>query len=133
MAASNRVQWIIDQGATFKRRLEYTDANGDPIDLTDYNARMHVRPESTSTTIYFNISTTPTSDGTGLTMTPLSGSVVLPITSGSIGLTISAYSSSLVSFDQAYFDVEIYSGSGQTEYVRRIIEGRIKLNKNTTR
>ncbi len=130
---SNAVEWILKQGSKFKRRIEYTVSLGRPIDLTGFQARLQVRPTSDSSIIYFNLTTTASIDGTGLTMTPLSGSVTLPISSGSIGLTISAYSSSIVNFDTAYFDFEIYSGSGVSEYVDRLFDGRMKMQKNITR
>lgn len=130
---SNNVTWIIKQGSTFIRRIEYVDSADSPVDLTNFNARMQVRPTYESSVILFNLTTTPTADGTGINMSPYSGSVQLPISSGSIGITISAYSSSIVNFDTAYFDFEIYSGSGVSEYVERLFDGRMKLLKNVTR
>lgn len=131
--SNTTLTWIIKQGSTFKRRIEYTDSAGNPIDLTGFNGRFQVRPEYESSVILFNVTTTPTADGTGITMTPSSASVVLPISSGSMGILISAYSSSQVNFDTAYFDYEIYSGSGVTEYVERLFDGKMKMIKNVTR
>lgn len=130
---TNTVLFTLYQGSTFTRRIEYLDSNGSRVDLTDYSARMQVRPTYESSTIYFNLTTSITADGTGLTMTPVSASTILPASSGSIGITISAYSSSLVNFDQAYFDLEIYSGSGASEYVRRLFSGKMKMYKQVTR
>jgi hypothetical protein len=65
-------------------------------------------------------------------MTPTSGSVILPRSSGSIGMTISAYSSSLFTFDTAYIDIEFYSGSGTTQYVKELISGKVKILKEVT-
>lgn len=127
------VAWIIKQGSTFRRRLEYLDSNGDPIDLTNYQARMQIRPTIESNSVLFNLTTTASADGTGITMTPSSASVILPISSGSMGIVISAYSSSLVDFDTAYFDFEIYSGSGVSTTVERLLEGKVKMIKNVTR
>lgn len=132
MSRSNVITLTIYQGSTFTRRIEYRDSNGLPVDLTAYSARMQVRPSIGSTTKYFSLTTTPTSDGTGITMTPTSASVVLPATSGSFGITISAYSSSLVDFESGFFDLEIYSGSGQTEYVKRLLSGKVKMYKQVT-
>jgi hypothetical protein len=66
-------------------------------------------------------------------MTPFSASTQLPKTSGSIGIVISAASSSAFSFSEAYYDLEILSGSAPTTFVNRILEGKIKLSREVTR
>lgn len=132
MACIQNVLLKLYQGSTFTRRIVYTDSNNTPIDLTDYGIRMYVRPSVGSNIAYFKITTTPTPDGTGINKTPTSASVVLPPSSGSFLLTISAYSSSLVNFDAAYFDMEIYSGSGDSTYVRRIMSGKMKMYREVT-
>ena len=121
---AGKYSFVIDQGATFERTVRYTDSSGNPVDLSDYGARMQIRPSATSDQIFLNISSTPGVDGSGLTITA---------PSGTIGIKISAYSSSLFAFGEADYDLELYSGSGATEYVIRLLEGRVKLNKNTTR
>jgi hypothetical protein len=131
--AAGKHTFILEQGTTFDIRVDYKNNNGTPVNLTGYSARMHIRPQPTADTIYCRITGTPTADGTKIITTPVSGSVTLPATSGSLGLYISAYSSSLFTFTEGYYDIEIYSGSGVTEYVTRILEGKIKVTKNTTR
>ena len=55
-----------------------------PIDLTDYQARMQLRPTRESDIIYITLSSSMEADGTGLN---LSGSNNLnPPTSGTIGI-----------------------------------------------
>ena len=51
-----------------------------------------------------------------------------PLSSGSIGIFISAASSSAFNFNEAKYDLEVVSGS----YVTRLLEGRIKLSKEVT-
>jgi hypothetical protein len=51
-----------------------------------------------------------------------------PGVSGTIGIVISAATSSLLTFDEAVYDLEIYSGS----FASRIIEGKVKLSKEVT-
>jgi hypothetical protein len=63
----------------------------------------------------------------------VSASISLPLTSGSIGIYISAASSSLFSFSEAVYDLEIVSGSGAGQSVTRILEGKVKLSKEVTR
>jgi len=131
--------FIIEQGATVDFQIDYKDSSGNPIDLTNYQARMQIRPSKTSTDIICKLSSSLQPDGTGLDMTPPSASATLPQSSGSIRVYISAFSSSMFSsgsspgWDQSYYDLEIRSGSGVTTTVNRILEGRIKLSKEVTR
>jgi len=54
------------------------------------------------------------------------------LSSGSIGVFISAASSSLLSFNEAYYDLEIVSGSGDCAVVTRLLMGRIQLSNEVT-
>lgn len=123
----------VRQGSTFQERYEFLDPDGNPIDFTSYEARAQIRPTITDSTVYCYLSSSIDVDGTGINMTPVSSSLTLPKTSGSFSITISAASSSLFTWDQGYFDVEIYSGSGATQYVYRLLEGKVKNFKNVTR
>jgi len=128
--AAGRYLFTIEQGATTDLLLEYKDSNGSPVDLSGYTARMQIRPSVDSTTTYLSITSVTASDGTGLNLTPQSGSVTLPRTSGSIGLFISAASSSALTFSEGVYDVELESSSG---IVTRLLEGIVKLSKEVTR
>lgn len=130
--AAGQYSFIIEQGATVDFRIDYTDSNGDAVDLTNYEARMQIRNAKGGTTLYASLSSSLDACGTGLNMTPTSASVTLPKSSGSIGVFISAASSSAFTFDRAYYDLEIYSGSGNCTRVDRILEGRVKLSKEVT-
>lgn len=122
--AAGRYSFIIEQGATFQRQVRYTDSNGSPVDLSNYGARMQIRPSPDSNVVIVNLTSTPGADGSGLVITP---------SSGTINITISAASSSTLTFTEAFYDLEIYSGSGVTEFVTRLLEGNVKLKKNVTR
>ncbi len=124
--AAGKYSFVIEQGSTFQRELIYQDSTGIPIDLTDYSARMQFRPSPGSNTLYLTLSSSLMPDGTGLNMNGLNG--VTPRVSGTIGIVISAASSSLLTFDEAAYDLEIYSAS----YASRIIEGKVKLSKEIT-
>ena len=124
--AAGKYSFVIEQGATFQRELMYQDSLGNPIDLTDYGARMQIRPAPGSSILYMTLSSSLTSDGSGLNLLGLNGTN--PLTSGSIGIIISAMSSSALTFDEAAYDLELYSGS----FVNRIIEGKVKLSKEVT-
>lgn len=124
--AAGKYSFVIEQGATFQRELQYKDANGSPINLTDYSARMQIRPSPGSPTLYLTLSSSISPDGSGINLNGLDGSY--PKTSGSIGITISAYSSSLLTFNEASYDLELYSGS----FVTRLLEGKVQLSKEVT-
>ena len=131
--AAGRYSFTIEQGATTDFRIEYKDSNNAAVDLTTYEARMQIRPTQASTTIICRLSSSIDADGTGLNLTPSVNGVVYPRTSGSIGIVISAASSSTFNFSEAYYDLEIYSGSGATQTVDRVLEGKVKLSKEVTR
>ena len=91
---------------------------------------MQIRPSIGSDIVHMTLSSSLNPCGTGLNM---SGSnSTNPPTSGSIGIFISAASSSLLDFNEAVYDLEIASGSGNCANVTRILQGKVKLSKNTT-
>jgi hypothetical protein len=129
--SAGKYSFTIEQGATLEFEIQYKDSNNSPVDLSLYNGRMQVRPTVGSSQIYLSLSSTLQVDGTGLNFSGSNGTT--PPTSGSIGIYISAATSSNLDFDTAYYDLEIYSGSGVNEYVVRLLEGKIKLSKEVTR
>jgi hypothetical protein len=88
---------------------------------------MQIRPSATSETVYLSLSSSLQTDGTGLNMSGSDGET--PLQSGSIGIYISAATSSLLNFDTAHYDLEMVSGNEVT----RLLEGQVKLSKNVTR
>ena len=135
--AAGRYSFVIEQGSTVNFEIQYKDSSGDPIDLSQWSARMQIRPNAASSDIICSLTSTMQSDGTGLNKSGSNGST--PVASGSIGVYISAFSSSQfssgskISWDIAKYDLEILSGSGVTTYVDRILEGNVKLSKEVTR
>lgn len=126
--AAGKYNFVIEQGATLDFEIQYKDANGTPIDLTNYEGRMSLK-SGVGGTEYINLSSSLAPCGTGLNFNGLGGTK--PRTSGSIGIYIAAVSSSELNFDQAVYDLELYSGSN-CEYVIRLIEGNVRLSKQVT-
>ena len=124
---AGKYSFIIEQGATLSTQIQWNDATGSAVNLTGYSARMQIRPSIASSDVYLSLSSSLQGDGTGLNMSGSSGAI--PPTSGSIGLYISAATSSLLDFDTAVYDLELISGS----VVTRLLEGSVKLSKNVTR
>jgi len=129
--AAGRYSFVIEQGATTDFEILYKDSSGNPVNLTDYQARMQIRASQTSSSeVYLTLSSSLQSDGTGLNMGGSSGTN--PPESGSIGIFISYLTSSLLNFTQGYYDLEIASGSGAQARVTRVLEGAIQVSKNVT-
>ena len=128
--AAGKYSFTIEQGATTDFEIAYKDSASTPIDLTHYTARMQIKPSAGSDIVYLTLSSSLGTCGTGLNMSGSSGAN--PPTSGTIGIFISAISSSLLTFDQASYDLEIASGSGVCAVVTRLIEGKVKLTKEIT-
>ena len=125
--AAGKHSFIIEQGATTNLNVQWTDASGSAVDLTGYQARMQIRPVIESSDVYISLSSSLQPDGTGLNLNGSDG--VTSLTSGSIGIYISAYSSSLLNFTEAYYDLEMING----REVTRLLEGKVRLSKNVTR
>ena len=127
--SAGRYSFTIEQGATLDFELAYKDSSNNPIDLTDYQGRMQIRPSIGSDIIHITLSSSLDDDGTGLNFSGSDG--LNPPTSGTIGIFISANSSSLLNFNEAVYDLEIASGSVYP-VVTRLLEGQVKLSKNVT-
>jgi hypothetical protein len=124
-----KYSFTIEQGATTDFEIQYKDSGSNPIDLTNYSGKLEIR-ESAGGTLYLTLSSSLKADGTGLNFSGSNGST--PTTSGSIGIYISAASSSALTFTTtAKYDLEITSGS-VAPYTTRLLEGEIKLSKAIT-
>ena len=127
--AAGKYSFAIEQGSTVDFEIAYKDSAGEPIDLTDYQARMQIRPSKGSETVYITLSSSFADDGTGLHM---SGSGdINPPTSGTIGIYIDAASSSAFTFNEAVYDLEIVTGSTYP-VVTRLLEGSVRLIQEVT-
>jgi hypothetical protein len=120
--AAGKYSFIIEQGSTTDFTIVYKDSNGNPINLTGYDSKMQIRETYTSAPL-LTLSSSLNADGTGLNMTNA--------VSGSIGIFIASCTSSLLTFNEALYDLDIISGS-DCPIVVRILEGKVKLSKEVT-
>lgn len=127
--SAGRYSFTIEQGATLDFELTYKDSDNNPIDLTGYQGRMQLRPSVGSDVKYITLSSSLANDGTGLNFSGSNG--LNPPTSGTIGIFISANSSSQLDFGEAVYDLELSTGS-EYPIVTRLLEGQVKLSKNIT-
>lgn len=131
--AAGKYNFTIEQGATVDFAVQYKDSDSNPIDLSGYQARMQFRPTFGSSTVYLTLSSSLGPCGTGLNLSGSGGPAAsTPPSSASIGIYISAMSSSQLTFDAALYDLEIASGSGNCAVVTRLLEGVTTLSKNIT-
>ena len=124
--AAGKYSFIIEQGATTNFQINWNDESGSAVDLAGYHGRMQLRSDYNSTPL-ISLSSSLSADGTGINLSGSNGTT--PLSSGSIGIYISAYSSSLLEFGEALYDLELVKGNEVT----RLLEGRIKLSKNVTK
>ena len=127
--AAGKYSFVIEQGSTVNFEIQYKDSGSNPVDLTGYSGKMMIRSNyaDQNPTTYAVLSSSLAADGTGLNFSGSNGST--PPTSGSIGIYISAASSSAFTFNTARYDLEITSGS----VVTRILEGQVNLSQEVTR
>ena len=130
--SAGRYPIYIEQGASLDFEVQYVDSEGNPVDLSGYSARMQIRPSVASNVAYITLTSNLQADGTGLN---LSGShSTKPPTSGSIGIFISACSSSVLNFADAVYDLELaVPYEGGCDYVTRLIQGPVRLSQEVTR
>jgi hypothetical protein len=125
--AAGRYSFIIEEGATLNLQIDWSDTNGNPIDLTGYHSRMQIRPTIESDVVILSLSSSFSEDGTGISLNGASGE--LPLSSGSLAIQISATTTEGLNFVDAYYDLEMVRG----DVVNRLLEGKVKLSKNVTR
>ncbi len=136
--AAGRYNFKIEQGSTVDFTINYKDSADTPINLHGYEARMMIKSQDRQTT-YASLSSSIQADGSGIDMNPPDAfGNILPKTSGSLRLYISAATSSAFNFSTAVYDLELYSSSynaaaGQNvELVTKILTGGIGLIKEVT-
>jgi hypothetical protein len=119
---AGKYSFTIEQGTTHTFSVVKKDSNGDPVDLTGYSARMQIRPDfaDNSSTVYTTLSSSIAVDGSGLYITPISGSIDIEIAAGV---------TEDFNFDTGVYDLELYSGST----VERLLEGKVRISREVTR
>jgi hypothetical protein len=116
--AAGIYNFTIEQGVTLNKTFIYADANGDPVDITGYSARMQSRATMQSSATVFERTTTPAN---GLS---------IPVgTDGAIVMTMTATETAELPCGGIY-DLEIISPTGT---VTRLLQGSFSLSYEVTR
>lgn len=114
-------RFVVLQGSTFAQTLYLKDANGAPIDLTGYSARMQARASHESTEKVVDL------DTAGL------GGIVLQVGGALNRLDILIEATNTVNLPAPFlgvYDLEVEDGSG---VVSRLLEGQLRITPEVTR
>jgi hypothetical protein len=113
-----------DQGSTFPLVMQINDTNGNPFNLTGYDARMQVRKTYGDTAVQINA-------------TLSNGKLVLNAAAGTVTLTLLPSDTSSIRFNSkdddtldCVYDVELQSASG---FVFKPLAGTFTINREVTR
>ena len=107
----------IEQGATFATTLVWNDSAGDPMDLTGYTAKMHIRRTVASEDLLLELSTE-------------NDRIVLGGALGTVALEIDADTTHEIDWQQAVYDLEVTALDG---VVTRLISGDVLVSFGVTR
>lgn len=108
---------VINQGATWELIVTYNDPQGDPINITNYDAAMQLR-------------TSPLARTAALTLTNDNGGIVINGAQGTVTITATATQTSGLIPQKYTYDLELYAPGG---VVTRLIQGTIIVSAETTR
>ena len=107
---------FIAKGATFAIVFTW-NIDGDPVDLTNYTARMQIRSTKESSAVMSSLTTE-------------NGGISLGGSAGTISLSLTASATSLLIGQSGVYDIELVSGEG---VVYRLLEGVVTLSNEVTR
>lgn len=118
---AKRYNLVFEQSATLQHTVNWTDPDGNPIDLTGYRIRLQVRqsPSSTSKLLDFDSDNL----GTGMSITSLDAS-------GSFTITLTPTVTGALNFTTAEYDLTATSAGG---VVYRLHEGKASVSPGVTR
>lgn len=112
---ATKYTFICEQGANFNHVVTWKNAEGEPIDNTDYTARMQVRKDPG-----FEPEIELTTENNQIELGGANGEVQLQL--------LSADTAALVPGDYLY-DLELVTGAGE---ISRIVEGVFSVNGEIT-
>jgi hypothetical protein len=113
-----------DQGAYWTKLITWFDEGGtNPVDITDYTARMQVRHTIESTVVLVEITSDP---GEGITLGGVDGTILLEMTAAQTASLPAPRGGA-----RHYYDLELVPPV--TGRVRRLLQGRFVVSPEVTR
>jgi hypothetical protein len=108
--------FLCEQGATFSRIVTYQGADGVPVNLSGYTARLQVRSDYESSIVV-------------LSLTTENGGIALGGAAGTVTLSASATDTAGVSAGDYVYDLELVNGA----IVTRLLQGCFVVDAEVTR
>lgn len=132
--SAGKYSFNLEQGATYRFGIQYTDNSGSYIDLSGYSASMQIRSDyaDNTNTLYATLNIVEDVNAHTSSYMWFSGSGgtgSAAAVSGSIEVYLHADTTADFTFEEAVYDIELYSGDD----VYRLLEGTIINKKEVTR
>ena len=115
--AAAQYDFVIEQGTTTVKLFVWKSADGTPINLEGYSARMQIRASTQADTYLMELTT----ENGRIRLTPLEGK---------IELKLSAAETSAIDWKRGKYDLELVSSTG---FVIRLLFGLVTVSKEITR
>lgn len=109
--------FALEQGATFRRTLEYQNPDTTPFDLSGYTARMHVRARAGAP------------DPPLVELTTENGGLTIDGPNGTIDVVVSAAQTTALPVGRVVYDLLLVAPSGD---IIRLIEGSMVIDAAVT-
>lgn len=124
---SGRYDFTIKQGSTFSMSINWKTKSGD-VDLAGYRGRMQIRYNNLNGNVACDLNTE-------------NGGIQIDVFNNQIIIYITAEQTSNINIVPCVYDLEMYKiesmdapvGTPYSEYVDRILEGKIKISGEVTR
>lgn len=118
------VDLTIVTGVSFRVVFDWKNPDGSPVFLSGYSAKMQIRPNQTSPTVYYTLSTAP-SEGEGL--------IEIDLLSSSFNIHIPDEVTSTFTWPYATYDILAIAPDAPDGDVELVVKGRITVSKTTTK
>lgn len=106
---------IIEQGATYNKRIQWKDSAGSAVNLSGYTAFLEIKNTKQDADALISLAV-----GTGITLTTPA--------SGILDIAMTAVQTAALDFDRAVYDLLLVNGA--TKY--RLMEGNVVLSRRVT-
>lgn len=117
MSNVQKVNLTINQGATFRHKFAWVDKKGRAINLTDFTARMQIRPDVASATVLHEL-------------TSATSAIALGATVGTVSLFIDDVTTASFTWTKGVYDIELVAPYGE---VFRLVSGNVSVSQEVTR
>lgn len=111
--------FTIEQGAKFSRDITWKNANGTPVNITDYTFRMMAKHKHDDEDPLISLSTSPPG-----------GITIVDAANGRFRISLTEAQTAALNFTEAIYDLE---AKPPADDAIRLLEGKITLSKEVTK